>query len=114
MAALRGCETLAITTFTGWGGRWENMLNLTEEPRGAGTALRVLNLGAGDVDTGTPMGSRMITVVDDRAQMEFEIRKERVGDSVPKCRATGFDLGGRRNACTERQIRSSFDLLETG
>jgi len=92
----------------------QNMLKLAEDLRGAGAALRVLNLGGGDVDTGTPMGSMMFTVMAALAQMELDTKKERVGDSVSKSRAAGLDLGGRRQACTERQIRSAAHLIEKG
>jgi DNA invertase Pin-like site-specific DNA recombinase len=62
------------------------MLDRAEDLRGTGAALRVLNLG-GDVDTGTPMGSMVFTVMAALAQMDFDIKKERVGDSVSKRRA---------------------------
>ena len=38
--------------------------------RGRGAGLRVLNLGGGDVDTATPMGSMVFTVMAALAQME--------------------------------------------
>ena len=48
--------------------------------RGAG--LRVLNLAGGEVDTSTPTGSMLFTVVAALAQMEHEIKRERVTDSI--------------------------------
>ncbi|MFI7494422.1 recombinase family protein [Kocuria sp. M4R2S49] len=80
--------------------------------RGAG--LRVLNLGGGDVDTATPMGSMVFTVMAALAQMEMEIKRERITDSVAKRRAAGKDLGGRRQTCTDSQIRNALRLIETG
>jgi DNA invertase Pin-like site-specific DNA recombinase len=44
------------------------------------------NLG-GDVETGTPMESVVFTVTAVLAQMEHDIKKERVGDLVSKRRA---------------------------
>lgn len=42
--------------------------------RGRGTGLRGLNLGGGDVDTATPMGSMVFTVMAALAQMERQPR----------------------------------------
>jgi len=90
------------------------MLNLAEDLRDKGATLRVLNLGGGAVDTGTPMGSMVFTVMAALAQMELDIKKERVGDSVSKRRAAGLDLGGRRQEFNERQIRSAVHLIGSG
>lgn len=114
LAALQVGDTLVITTLDRLGRSTQNMLNLAEELRGTGAALRVLNLGGGDVDTGTPMGSMVFTVMAALAQMELDIKKERVGDSVSKRRAAGLDLGGRRQQFTERQIQSAAHLIEKG
>lgn len=112
--ALEREDTLVITTLDRLGRSTQNMLNLAEDLRGRGAALRVLNLGGGDVDTGTPMGAMVFTVMAALAQMELEIKKERVGDSNSKRRAAGLDLGGRRQVFTERQIRSAAHLIEKG
>ena len=114
LGALHVGDTLVITTLDRVGRSTQNMLNLAEALRGKGAALRVLNLGGGDVDTGTPMGSMLFTVMAALAQMELDIKKERVGDSVSKRRAAGLDLGGRRRTFTDRQIRSAAHLIETG
>lgn len=72
------------------------MLAFAEQLRGRGAELRVLNLCGGDVGTATPMGSMVFTVMAALAQMELEIKRERITDSVAKRRAAGKDLGGRR------------------
>src|SRR5699024_4269741 len=64
-------------------------------PKKSRSWLRVLNLGGGDVDTSTPMGSMVFTVMAALAQMELDIKRERITDSVAKRRAAGKDLGGR-------------------
>lgn len=76
--------------------------------------MRVLNLGGGDVDTHTPMGSMVFTVMAAIAQMELEIKRERITDSVAKRRAAGKDLGGRRPTFTDSQIRSALRLIQGG
>lgn len=114
LGSLESGDTLLITTLDRLGRSTQNMLNLAEDLRGRGAALRVLNLGGGDADTSTPMGSMVFTVMAALAQMELAIKKERVGDSVSKRRAAGLDLGGRRQAFTDRQIRSAAHLIEKG
>ena len=94
VAALEEGDTLVITTLDRLGRSTQNMLAFAEALRGRGAGLRVLNLGGGDVDTATPMGSMVFTVMAALAQMELEIKRERITDSVAKRRAAGKDLGG--------------------
>ena len=48
------------------------------------------------------------------AEMELEIKRERITDSVAKRRAAGKDLGGRRQTFTDSQIRNALRLIEDG
>ncbi|MFI7481319.1 recombinase family protein [Kocuria sp. M1R5S2] len=114
VAALEKGDTLVITTLDRLGRSTQNMLTFGEALRGRGAGLRVLNLGGGDVDTATPMGSMVFTVMAALAQMELEIKRERITDSVAKRRAAGKDLGGRRPTFTDSQIRSALRLMEGG
>jgi DNA invertase Pin-like site-specific DNA recombinase len=92
----------------------QTMLTFAEALRTRGAWSRVLNLGGGDVDTHTPMGSMAITVMAALAQVELEIKRERITDSVVKRRAAGKDLGGRRPTFTDSQIRNALRLIESG
>jgi DNA invertase Pin-like site-specific DNA recombinase len=92
--ALEAGDTLVVTTLDRLGRSTQNMLSFADELRGRQAALRVLNLGGGDVDTATTMGSMVFTVMAALAQMELEIKRERITDSVTKRRAAGKDLGG--------------------
>ena len=103
--ALHKGDTLVITTLDRLGRSTANMLELATVLRKRGTGLHVLNLGGGDVDTGTPMGGMVFTVMAALAQMELEIERERITDSVSKRRAAGRDLGGRRERFTDSQIK---------
>ena len=114
VASLESGDTLVITTLDRLGRSTQNMLAFAEQLRGKGAGLRVLNLGGGDVDTHTPMGSMVFTVMAALAQMELEIKRERIADSVAKRRAAGKDLGGRRQTFTDSQIRSALRLVEGG
>lgn len=110
--ALEDSDTLVIATLDRLGRSTQNMLVFAEKLGGRGAGLRVLNLGGGDVDTKTPMGAMVFTVMSALAQMELDIKRERIGDSVSKRRAAGKDLGGRRVKFTDSQIRGAAHLLE--
>ena len=112
--ALIDGDTLVITTLDRLGRSTQNMLAFADELRTRGAGLRVLNLGGGDVDTATPMGSMLFTIMAALAQMEHEIKRERVTDSIAKRREAGEDLGGRPRRITDGQIRNALRLVESG
>lgn len=112
--ALQEGDTLVVTTLDRLGRSTQNMLELARDFRKRGVGLRVLNLGGGDVDTSTPMGAMMFTVMAALAQMELEIKRERIIDSVAKRRATGKNLGGRRRTFTDSQVRNALRLIDSG
>ncbi|MCH6472582.1 recombinase family protein [Sinomonas terrae] len=114
LEALIEGDTLVITTLDRLGRSTQNMLAFADELRGRGAGLRVLNLGGGDVDTATPMGSMLFTIMAALAQMEHEIKRERVIDSISKRREAGKDLGGRPRRITDSQIRNALRLVESG
>lgn len=60
------------------------------------------------------MGLMVFTVMAALAQMELEIKRERITDSVAKRRAAGKDLGGRRQTFTDSQIRNALRLVDGG
>jgi len=93
---LRMRRILVVRCETPWrldrlGRSTQNMLALAQQLRDRGAGLRVLNLGGGDVDTSTPMGSMLFTIMAALGQMELEIKRERITDSVAKWRAAGMD-----------------------
>ncbi|MET4095395.1 recombinase family protein [Arthrobacter sp. UYCu712] len=109
--ALHGGDTLVVTTLDRLGRSTANMLELATMLRERKTGLRVLNLGGGDVDTGTPMGSMVLTVMAAPAQ---KIKRERITDSVSERRAAGRDLAGRRERFTDSQINNDGRLMDAG
>ena len=114
LAALHAGDTLVITTLDRLGRSTANMLALADRLRDAEVSLRVLNLGGGAVDTATPVGSMLFTVMAALAQMELEIKRERITDSVAKRRAAGNDLGGRRQVYSDSQLRTAWKAIESG
>jgi DNA invertase Pin-like site-specific DNA recombinase len=114
LTALQEGDTLIVTTLDRLGRSTLNMLALAEDLRLRQVNLRVLNLGGGHVDTGTPMGSMVFTVMAALAQMELEIKRERVNDSNTKRRNAGLDLGGRRPVFSDSQIANARRLIDQG
>ena len=112
--ALETGDTLVITTLDRLGRSTQNMLAFADELRSRGAGLRVLNLGGGDVDTSTPMGAMLFTIMAALAQMEHDIKSERVTDSISKRRAAGHNLGGRPQRITDSQIRNALHLVGAG
>ncbi len=112
--ALHDGDTLVVTTLDRLGRSTQNMLVFADQLRARGAGLRILNLGGGDVDTATPVGSMLFTIMAALAQMELEIKRERNTDSISKRRAAGKDLGGRRQRFTDSQIRSAMRVVEGG
>lgn len=114
LEALHADDTLVITTLDRLGRSTQGMLTFAQELRNRGVGLRVLNLGGGDVDTATPMGSLLFTVMVALAQMELDIKRERMRDSIAKRRATGGDLGGARERYSDSQIQKAARLIAAG
>ena len=112
--ALQDGDTLVVTTLDRLGRSTANLLALPTELKQRGAALRVLNLGGDNVDTSTPMGSMMFTVMAALTQMELEIKRERITDSVSKRRAAGKALGGRKLQFTPSQIQNAQRLIDAG
>lgn len=114
LAALQEGDTLVIATLDRLGRSTQNMLALATDLKAEGINLRVLNLGGGNVDTATPMGQMMFTVMAGLAEMELAIKRERINDSVSKRRAKGLDLGGRKEQYTDSQIENARQLIAGG
>jgi len=114
LAAIQDGDTLVVTTLDRLGRSTQNMLAFAEGLSSRSAGLRVLNLGGGDVDTSTPIGAMVFTVMSALAQMELDIKRERITDSVAKRRTAGGDLGGRPQKVSDRQIRNALHLIEEG
>lgn len=106
-------DVLVITTLDRLGRSTQNMLAFADVLRHRGAGLRVLNLGE-NVDTSTPTGSMLFTIMAALAEMEHQIKRERVTDSIAKRRDAGQDLGGRPRQITDSQIRNALRLIAAG
>lgn len=114
MAALHPGDTLVVATLDRLGRSTSHMLQLSEELQSREVSLRVLNLGGESVDTSTPMGKMLFTVMVALAEMELAIKQERIRDSIAKRRAKGGDLGGRSQAISDDVIHGITRDIEQG
>ena len=112
--ALQPGDTLVVTTLDRLGRTTEAMLKLSKELQDNGVNLRVLNLGGENIDTASPMGKMMFTVMIALAEMELEVKSERNRDSVAKRRATGKDLGGRKEKYSADSIHGAVADIANG
>lgn len=103
-----------ITTLDRLGRSTQKILELAENLRKRNIGLRILNVSGGVVDTKTPKGAMVFTVMAALAQMELEIKRERINGSVTKRRTTRGDLGGRRPTFTDSLIRTAAKLIQAG
>lgn len=114
-AALRALEdgdTFVVTTLDRLARSTGDVLTLATQLRAEGVALRVLDLDGVDVDTSTPAGSMLFTVLTALVQMESALKRERVLDSVSKRRASGIDSGGQRKTAGTAAGSSGQELPE--
>lgn len=114
LAVLEPGDTLVVTTLDRLGRSTTHMLGLADELQDRGVNLRVLNLGGEAVDTRTPTGRLLLTIMSGIAEMERAIKVERVRDSVAKRRARGGDLGGRPERFSEGTVDVARRLLDEG
>lgn len=114
MAALQPGDTLVVATLDRLGRSTSHMLQLSEELQSREISLRVLNLGGEAVDTSTPMGKMLFTVMVALAQMELAIKQERIQDSITKRQAKGGNLGGRSQSISDDIIHGITRDIEQG
>lgn len=113
-AALQAGDTLVVTTLDRLGRSTSDMLNLSAKLQADGVNLRVLNLGGDVIDTSTPMGKLMFTVMAGLAEMELAIKSERIRDSNAKRAANGGDLGGRPQKHDDDKVHGAARDIASG
>ncbi|WP_375504448.1 recombinase family protein [uncultured Jatrophihabitans sp.] len=111
LAHLRAGDTLVVVELSRLGrntGDLGRLLDHLDEQR---VGLRILNLG---VDTATPAGRLVFTIVGAVAAMERELLVERTQSGLAAARARGR-VGGRRRSFTsaqEREAQRLYDLRQ--
>jgi DNA invertase Pin-like site-specific DNA recombinase len=105
---LRSGDRLVVTELSRLGRHTGELANLDEALQERGVGLRILNL---DLDTTTPSGKLIFTVIAAVAQMERELLIERTRSGLAAARAQGR-VGGRRRTVTDKQIAKAQALYD--
>lgn len=92
---VRDGDTLVVTKLDRLARSTAHLLEITSTLEKKGAALRILNLG---IDTSTPTGKLMLTVLGGIAQFEREIMLERQREGIAKAKAEGKYKGRKPTA----------------
>jgi DNA invertase Pin-like site-specific DNA recombinase len=87
-----------------------DLLSIVARLDGKGVALRILSMGGAAVDTGTPTGKLMLTVLGGIAEFERGLMLERQAEGIAKAKAAGAYKGrvptARRQADDVRRLKA--------
>ena len=110
LLALTAGDTLAVTEVSRLGRSAAEVLAMADALLARGVHLRVLNLG---VDTATPAGGLVLTVMAGLARFERELLRERQRRGIDAARARGKHLG-RPALHTAEHARRAAARLRAG
>lgn len=108
LAHLRGGDTLVVVELSRLGRNTGELGRLLDDLDQRGIGLTILNLG---IDTTTPAGRLIFTIVGAVAAMERELLIERTNSGLAAARARGR-VGGRRRSFSPEQEREAQRLYE--
>lgn len=106
---LRSGDTLVVVELSRLGRNSGDLGAFADDLETRGVALRILNLG---IDTGTPAGRLIYTIIGAVAAMERELLIERTQSGLAAARARGR-LGGRKRSFTDRQLRTAQRMYDS-
>ncbi len=110
VASLRTGDTLAVTEVSRLGRGTAEVLGRAEALLARGVHLRVLNLG---IDTATPAGGLVLTMMAGLARFERELLRERQQRGIAAARVRGKHLG-RPTLLTADHARRAAGRLREG
>ena len=108
--SLRSGDTLMVTELSRLGRSTSQLSALADEFRDRGVALRILNLG---IDTGTPAGKLVYSIIAAVAEMERSLLIERTNSGLAAARARGRS-GGRRREFSPAAVRKAQEQYDRG
>jgi DNA invertase Pin-like site-specific DNA recombinase len=101
---VRDGDTLIVTKLDRLARSVRHLMEIVDRIKAKGAALRILNLG---IDTGTPTGKLMLTLLGGIAEFEREIMLERQREGIAKAQREKRFLGKRPKAfALEAEISS--------
>lgn len=92
---IRAGDTLVVTRLDRLARSSQHLLEILETLTAKGAALRILNMG---IDTGTPTGKLMLTIMGGVAEFERAIMLERQREGIAKAKAAGKYKGRKPTA----------------
>lgn len=105
---LRAGDGLMVTELSRLGRSTSQLAKLADDLRDRKVALRILNLG---IDTGTPSGKLVYSIIAAVAEMERDLLIERTMSGLAASRARGR-VGGRKPSLTSAQVRRVRQLYD--
>lgn len=110
VASLRAGDAFVVTEVSRLGRTVVEVLLLADALRERGIHLRILNLG---IDTATPAGALVLTMMAGLARFERQLLRERQRRGIDAARARGKHLG-RRSLLTAGHAQLAISRLRAG
>lgn len=107
---LRSGDRLTVVELSRLGRSTTQLTALLRDLKERSVGLRILNLG---IDTSTPAGELIFSVVAAVAQMERDLIAERTKSALDAKRRRGERVGGRKPKHTPEQIARAMQMLDT-
>lgn len=107
---LREGDTLVVAELSRLGRSTSQLTQLLRDLDDRGIGLKILTL---DIDTRSPAGQLIFSVVAAVAQMERDLIAERTKSALDAKRRRGERVGGRKPKHTPEQVRRAMELMET-
>ena len=95
MDYVRDGDTLVVSRLDRLARSVAHLMEITDELKAKGAGLKILNLG---IDTSTPTGKLMLTVLGGIAEFEREVMLERQREGIEKARREGKYKGRKPTA----------------
>jgi DNA invertase Pin-like site-specific DNA recombinase len=110
LRSLRKADTLMVTELSRLGRSTSQLSQLADDLTERGIALRILNLG---IDTGTPSGRLVYSIIAAVAEMERDLLIERTNSGLAASRARGRK-GGRKREFSPKAVRKAQEQYDAG
>jgi DNA invertase Pin-like site-specific DNA recombinase len=110
LRSLRADDTLMVTELSRLGRSTSQLSALSDDLSERRIALRILNLG---IDTGTPAGKLIYTIISGVAEMERDLLIERTNSGIAAARARGRS-GGRKREFSPAAVRKAQERYDGG
>lgn len=108
---MREGDVLTVTMLDRLGRNTREMLEFAERLKASKMNLHILNMS---IDTSTPGGELLYTVMSAIATMESRIKAERARNGVQQRRDRGEKVGGRPKAYSDEPIRKKAKQVQQG